>query len=284
VTDATGTLADALAGAAARLSAAGIREPRREAMRLWSGLSGAPPARLIADAGLAGLAPEAAAGFIAAVDRRARGEPLAYVTGRAGFRHLDLRSDRRALIPRPETEGLVELVLARVASGSAADIGTGTGCIALSLALEGRFDRIVAVDRSLDALALARENTEAAGAPVSLVRGDFAGALAAASCDALVSNPPYLSAAEYAELDPAVRDWEPAEALVSGPGGLAATQALLEDGRRVVRPGGWIALEVDCTRAADAARRAGALGWGDVAIYHDLFGRERYLLARRNDA
>lgn len=279
-----GTLVSALADAARQLAAAGIAEPRREAVRLWAGLTGDVPARALAGADAGEVTPAQAAWFGAAVDRRARGEPLAYVTSRAGFRHLELRADRRALIPRPETEGLVQLVLDRVTGGDVADIGTGSGCIALSLATEGRYRRVVATDRSADALALVRENALVLGVPLALVHGDLTSALASASLDALVSNPPYLSAAEYAALDPAVKDWEPAAALVSGMDGLDATDALLVDGRRVVRPGGWIALEMDCSRAAEAARRASGLGWADVAIHHDLFGRERYLLARRNDA
>ena len=278
------TLAGALAAAAAHLGAAGIAEPRREALRIWAGLAGSAPARALADAAAVRLDAIEAAAFLAAAERRARGEPLAYVTGRAGFRHLELASDRRALIPRPETEGLVELVLERVQGGDVADIGTGTGCIALSLATEGGCRRVVAVDCSEAALALARANAAALRVELALVRGDLTHTLAAGSLDALVSNPPYLSAAEYAALDPSVRDWEPALALQSGPDGFAATEALLDDGRRVLRPRGWIALELDSSRAAEAARRASALGWADVAIHHDLFGRERYLLARRNDA
>ena len=278
------TLAGALAAAAERLGAAGIAEPRREALRIWAGLAGAAPARALADAAATRLDASQAAAFLAAAERRARGEPIAYVTGRAGFRHLELAADRRALIPRPETEGLVELLLERVQRGNVADIGTGTGCIALSLATEGGYRRIVAVDRSGVALTLARENAAALGVGLALVQGDLTHALAAGSLDALVSNPPYLSAAEYAALDPSVRDWEPALALQSGPDGLEATESLLDDGRRVLRPRGWIALELDCSRAAEAARRASALGWADVAIHHDLFGRERYLLARRNHA
>jgi release factor glutamine methyltransferase len=280
----TGTLAGALAAAAERLGAAGIAEPRREALRIWAGLVGAAPARALADAAATRLDAGEARAFLAAAERRASGEPLAYVTGRAGFRHLELAADRRALIPRPETEGLVELVLGRVQHGVVADIGTGTGCIALSLATEGGYRCVVAVDRCEAALTLARENAAALGVGLALVQGDLTHAFGAGSLDALVSNPPYLSAAEYAALDPSVRDWEPALALQSGPDGLEATESLLDDGRRVLRPRGWIALELDCSRAAEAARRASALGWADVAIHHDLFGRERYLLARRNHA
>jgi release factor glutamine methyltransferase len=220
-----------------------------------------------------------------AIERRAGGEPLCHVTGRAGFRYLSLRSDGRALIPRPETEGLVELLLQRVRSGVIADIGTGSGCIALSLAMEGAFNRILAVDCSGDALALARLNAEVVKGkcPIELVRADLCGPLRPGAFDALISNPPYLTVNEYASLDQSVRDWEPAVALESGADGMEATARLLDEGRVVLRPGGWLALEVDCSRALVAARRAAELGWQDLTVHMDLFGRERYLLARRSE-
>jgi release factor glutamine methyltransferase len=118
---------------------------------------------------------------------------------------------------------------------------------------------------------------------VRLIRADLCVPLRPGAFDALVSNPPYLTAGEYATLDGSVRDWEPALALVSGDDGLGATTRLLLDGRDVLRPGGWLALEVDCSRAAIAARLAGELGWENVTVQVDLFGRERYLLAQRSD-
>jgi release factor glutamine methyltransferase len=226
--------------------------------------------------------PELAAALREAVRRRARGEPLAHVAGRAGFRTLTLHTDHRALIPRPETEGLVDLLLARVRTGRVADIGTGTGCLALSLAAEGRFELVAAVERSVEALGLASENRDALRLPVLLVRGDLCGPLGPQSLDAVISNPPYLTEREYAELDPSVKAWEPADALVSGPDGLGATTRLLREAGDVLRPGGWLAVEVDCSRAGEVAARAESLGWMDVAIHADLFGRERYLLARRS--
>jgi release factor glutamine methyltransferase len=117
---------------------------------------------------------------------------------------------------------------------------------------------------------------------VELIRGDMCQPLRAGSFDAVVSNPPYLTEAEYAALDPSVKRWEPAAALVSGPDGLHATGRLLQEARRVLRGGGWLAVEVDWMRAAAVAAQAGALGWMDIAIHADLFGRERYLLARRS--
>jgi release factor glutamine methyltransferase len=271
-----------IAEAAGALRAAGMSDPRREAVRVWSGLEGVPPATLL-DAG-SPVPVERSSAFLAAVRRRAAGEPLAHVTGSAGFRHLLLRSDARALIPRPETEGLAELVLARVRTGCVADIGTGSGCVALSLAMEGGYSQVTGIDISPEALALAEENRRRTGAVVRLVRADLTTSLRSDCLDALVSNPPYLTAGEYAALDPSVRDWEPELALVAGADGLDAIDRLLDDGRRVVRAGGWLALEVDVTRARQCAARAGESGWTDVAIHADLFGRERYLLARRSDA
>jgi release factor glutamine methyltransferase len=271
------------ADAAAMLAAADIGDARREAHRIWAGLDASASGAALFNADEP-IAAERSAAFLAAVRRRATGEPLAHVTGWIGFRHLTLRSDRRALIPRPETEGLVELVLARVRTGRVADVGTGTGCIALSLATEGSFDQVVATDLSAGALALADDNRRETGAHVALVRGDLAAPLRSGSLDALVSNPPYLTADEYATLESSVRDWEPELALAGGGDGMDAIARLLDTGIAVVRPGGWLALEIDCARAALCARRAGAAGWTDVAIHADLFGRERYLLARRSDA
>jgi release factor glutamine methyltransferase len=270
-----------LAEAAAQLRDAGLVNPRGEVARLWEELTSESAAVRILHPD-APTDPSSAAAFRAGVARRARGEPLAYVTGAAGFRRLSLRIDRRALIPRPETEGLVDLLLSRVRLGRVADVGTGSGCLALSLATEWSFAQVVAVDIDADAIELARENRERIGARVHLMRGDLCQPLRRERFDALISNPPYLTLGEYGALDAGVRDWEPRSALVSGPDGLGATHRLLEQGRWVLREGGWIALETDCNRAGDCARRATALGWADVAIHADLFGRERYLLARRS--
>lgn len=277
----TGVLSTLLDDAAALLAARGSAEPAREALRVWAGLRQESPASAFLSRAQR-VEPTAAATYSAAIARRAAGEPLAYVTGWVGFRELTLRADQRALIPRPETEGLVDQVLARVPRGRVADVGTGSGCIALSLAQEGRYHAVVATDCSRDALALASENAACTGLAVTLVCGDLCAPLALGQYDALVSNPPYLTDAEYSALDPSVGHWEPERALQSGPDGLAATVRLLTEGQAVLRPGGWIALEVDCYRATLSADRARALGWADVAIHADLFGRERYLLARRS--
>ncbi len=267
---------------AERLRRSGVGEPRRQALRIWSDLSGSGPARVFLEPEWP-VDPGVADRFQHAIARVSLGEPLAHVTGSAGFRRMSLLSDGRALVPRPETEGLVDLLLQRARTGRVADVGTGSGCIALSLAEEGAFTEIVGVDCSAGALALAALNREALVAPVSLVLGDLCRPLRSGAFDALISNPPYLTVGEYSSLDRSVRNWEPALALVSGEDGMAATARLLDEGREVLRPGGWLALEVDCSRAAMAAGRARALGWNDVNIHTDLFGRERYLLARRSN-
>jgi release factor glutamine methyltransferase len=267
---------------AERLRHSGLCEPRRQALRIWGDLSEDGPARVFlepewpVDAGAAGR-------FQTAIARRALGEPLAHVTGWTGFRRMSLVSDGRALVPRPETEGLVDLLLQRVRTGRVVDVGTGSGCIALSLAQEGAFTEIVGVDCSAGALAMAGLNRQVVGVPVTLVLGDLCRPLRSGAFDALISNPPYLTVGEYASLDASVRDWEPAVALVSGEDGMEATTRLLDEGREVLRPGGWLALEVDCSRAAMAAKRACSFGWSDVSVQTDLLGRERYLLARRSN-
>ena len=217
--------------------------------------------------------PAAIARFREAAELLARGVPFAYAVGRVPFRTLDLAIDARALIPRPETEGLVALVLARCSGGFAADIGTGSGCIALSLAVEGRFEKIIAVEQSPAAAALARQNVLriAPGTPVEIRIGNLLGPLVENGdrFRVIVSNPPYLTAAEYEALD----------ALVSGTDGLAATRALLAGAADLLEPQGVLALEIDERRAGAVRALAHEYGWHDVAIHADLFGCPRYLLA-----
>jgi release factor glutamine methyltransferase len=266
--------------AAARLRASGVTKPRREAHRLWAWVSRTSPgeAYLSRERGTGeALAQE----FERTVARRVAGEPLAYVLGSAGFRHLTLRSDRRALIPRPETEGLVELALQRARTGRAVDLGTGSGCIALALAQEGRFDEVVAVDSSAEALALAGENAALTGLRIRLVESDLGAALGGERFDLLVANPPYLTDREYDALDPSVKAWEPWAALASGADGLDATRRILDEGRSLVVPEGWLGMELDSTRSEAAADLARTLGWREIGVHDDLFGRPRYLVARR---
>lgn len=276
------SLESALRAAVARLASTGVAEPRRQALRVWDELGVGVSRLSLAKETV--LDAEASQRFEVAIERVAQGEPLAHVTGSAGFRHLTVQSDRRALIPRPETEGLVDLVLARVREGRVADIGTGTGCIALSLAQEGKFSSVVGVDRSEAALALATANRNALGLAVDFVEGDLCSALRPGVWNAVVSNPPYLTAAEYVALDSSVRDWEPAEALASGLDGLDATRRIAAQALTVVVPGGWLVLEVDCTRAGAVAQLVADYGWQEIDVHHDLFDRARYVTARRSEA
>lgn len=279
--DVAATAASMVDAGTRRLRQAGVSHPRREAIRLWAAVTCGDAV----DIALRRDRPvdeKTEARYQGSVARRAAGEPLAHVTGVVGFRKLDLLADARALIPRPETEGLIDLLLHRVSTGRIVDVGTGSGCIALSLLQEGSFDEVVALDASRDALALAKANSRSTGLWPRLVQGDLCRPLRRRAFDAMISNPPYLTEAEYRDLDPSVGKWEPQLALVSGTDGMSATRRLLDEGRDVLAPGGWLALEVDCTRAAAAAAQASCLGWHDVSVHVDLFGRERYLLARRS--
>lgn len=274
------TVLGAVERAADAFLAAGIAEPRREATRLVADLLDWSPAEVALSRAHV-IEPDRRRWIDRAVGRRVRGEPLAYVTGLAGFRNLVLRSDPRALIPRPETEGIVDRALARQSGGIAIDVGTGTGCLALSLREEGAFAAVVAIDRSREALALADQNRRRTGLGIELVRGDLLGAVGRDGADLIVSNPPYLTEAEYLALDPAVRNHEPALALVSGWDGLDATRRVLSEGLEVVRSGGVIVLEIAADRPKESVAVATAAGWTDVTIDDDLFGRPRYLMARR---
>ena len=235
-------------------------------------------------------APELLATYQDAMIQLERGVPFAYAVGRTGFRTLDLQIDRRALIPRPETEGLVELVLANTENripntGLVADIGTGSGCIALALGVEGSFEKVVAVEQSPAAAALARENVKHVSpkTPVEVREGDLLAPLVEKGerYRAIVSNPPYLTVAEFEELDASVRQFEPREALVSGSDGLEATRAIFSGAAALLEPGGLLAIEIDERRAAAVRSLGREYGW-DVAIHADLFGCPRYALAKED--
>ena len=221
-------------------------------------------------------------------DKRAAGAPLAYAVGRSNFRHLTLDVDERVLIPRPETELLVELVLARCQPGGvAADIGTGSGAIALALATEGKFDRVIASDISNDAMDVARANAQRLG--VTNVDFKTADLLSEPTAEgklrAVVSNPPYISFSEITELPASVRDWEPMVALVSARDGLETSARLVRQAAPRLEPGGLLALEVDARRAALVAELVSSdARYQDVSVHLDLAGRERFVLATRRRA
>ena len=220
-----------------------------------------------------------------AASRRARGEPLAYCVGTAAFRHLVLAVDSRVLIPRPETEIVVEEAL-RVAGepgGIAVDIGTGSGAIALALAMEGRFDLVIATDISADALDVARGNASAlpqGAAPVEFRAGADTVPLGELRARVIVSNPPYICYEEADALPSSVRDWEPATALFAADRGMARYDALFAGTPRNLEPHGWLVLEVDARRAGETRDRAVQAGFMNVRIVQDLSGRDRVLLAQ----
>ncbi len=225
-----------------------------------------------------------------AAARRAAGAPLQYAAGRASFRHLTLDVDERVLIPRPETEQLVEIVLEltreNAAGSTAVDVGTGSGAIAFALAGEGEFARIIGTDVSQDALAVARANARrcaaALRARVELRHGSLLGPVSERGLCAVVSNPPYIAYEEAASLPSSVRDWEPPVALFSGAEGMATTAALVREAAPALAPPGVLALEVDARRASLVAELVASHGaFGDVRVLLDLTGRERFVVARR---
>ena len=218
--------------------------------------------------------------------RRTKGMPFAYAVGRAAFRHLTLQVNERVLIPRQETEVLVDLVLERCRTGTCADIGTGSGAIALALAAEGSFGHIVATDIDAGAVALARRNAEVLGprlrTAVVFRTGDLLAPLAGETFDVLVSNPPYIAFEEAMELPASVRNWEPGHALYSGSHGLDATRRIIRDAPGILSTGGLLALEVDSRRATLVAEMAASSGhFRDVGVFQDLAGRDRFVLASR---
>jgi release factor glutamine methyltransferase len=212
---------------------------------------------------------------------------MQYAAGRANFRGHWLSVDQRVLIPRPETEGLVELVLSSIVNRQSsvpvvADIGTGSGAIAIALALEARVSGVIATDISADALNVALENATMLGAKerIGFRRGSFLEPLLDDRVDIVVSNPPYIATAEWEALEPSVRDYEPRLALDGGPDGLAPYRAIIEQSVGALNPGGMLALEVDERRAAETAAIARSAGFADVQVHNDLAGRPRYVLGR----
>lgn len=239
------------------------------------------------------LTPEELDSFRPLLKRRAAREPLQYILGSQPFRELDLAVDRRVLIPRPETEVLVGEVLAWAGTRTdgaldVLDIGTGSGAIALSLALEGSFRRVVATDLSAQALEVAARNRAAAGLEdqVELREGaDYTALAPDERFDVIVSNPPYVAEPERADLEPEVVEWEPGTALFGGLDGLDVVRRLVAGAPARLRDGGLLALEVAVGQAgAVAGLLEGAGGWDGITVRADLTGRERIVMATRANA
>jgi release factor glutamine methyltransferase len=208
------------------------------------------------------------------VARREAREPLAYVLGEWGFRRLTLAVDPRVLVPRPETEVVVERCLARIAGldgPRVLDVGTGSGAIALAIADEHAGARVTAVDASTGALEVAGANAVRTGIAIELRAWDLFTGLPAGPWDLVVSNPPYVLAEEIDGLEPEVRDWEPREALV----GSGATEAVARGALAVLVPGGALVLEVAAGDAERVSRLLSELGFEGVTTTRDLAGRDR---------
>ena len=271
------TVGRALAASTEFLGRKGIESPRLEAERLLAQALGLSRLELYTRFDQPLMEPEQAAAR-ALVERRGRREPLAYVLGEWGFRRLVLRTDARALVPRPETETVVERALALVEpveKPRLVDVGTGSGAIALALAHERVDARVTATDVSSDALALARENATRLGLAVELVRTSLLQGLPG-PFDLVVSNPPYVRETEVEGLEPEVRDWEPRGAVVDA----GQTDSLVAEARTALVAGGWLVLECHEGRADETAAKLDAGGYADVRITPDLAGRARVVEAK----
>ena len=264
------TVAEALRLGEQQLAEAGIDTPRVDAELLLAHVLGVSRTGVYAQAEV-----EVPGTYQILLGRRLRREPLAYVLGEWGFRRLVLKTDVRALVPRPETEIVVERCLELLRDEPAPrvlDVGTGTGAIALALADEHRGARVTGIDASLRALSLAQENAELLrlDSRVEMRPGDIG--VAAAGWDLVVSNPPYVAPDEWDALQPEIREWEPREALV-GVGlheriaGIAKTRFLV--------------LEVHECQAQDVAATLASLGYTDVRVTPDLTGKPRVVEGRR---
>ena len=269
---------DALDSAVIALTAAGCDTPRLDAELLLAAAMEVDRATIIADPGRA-LQPDAARRFQDYAARRRRREPVAYILGSKGFRSIELTVDPRVLIPRPETEHLVEAALGLPQGARACDIGTGSGAIALALKSERPDLRLVATDASAGALAVARANAARLGLEVEFHHGDLLAGVTG-RIDAVVSNPPYVE--DGAELAPEIVRYEPALALRAGPAGLdvigrllpaaGATEALM------------VALEVGAGQAGAVAALTRDAGFAAVGAVRDLAGVERVVVGRRHSA
>jgi release factor glutamine methyltransferase len=277
---AAGSVGDALGAAADALAAAGVDTPRLDAELLLTAATGIDRARLWADPE-AGVDATAARRFGAMVRRRVNREPVAYILGRRGFRRIEVAVDRRVLIPRPETELLVEVAL-ELRPRKVLDVGTGSGAVALALADELPATDVVATDTSAEALAIARANAERLGL-AERVRLEAGTIPSVERFDLLVANLPYVAAGDWGDLAPEITRHEPRESLVAGPTGLEAIDSLLDRVRAAGGPAMFdaLALEVGAGQAPAVAELARRAGYGWVQARRDLAGIERVIIARR---
>jgi release factor glutamine methyltransferase len=276
------TVLELLSLAAGYLGKKGVPSARREADALLGHVLGCDRLHLYLRFEEQPLGPEVDA-FRALMLRRGEREPLQYLTGNCRFLDFTVACDKRALIPRPETEDLAKLafgLLGPPEGRRVADIGTGTGCLALALAKAGA--QVSAVDLSPQALELAGENALALGLRLELLQGDLCAPLQGqAPYDLLISNPPYIGEAEREGLQPEVGRYEPPLALFSGPEGLDAPRALLAQAQAHLAPGGWLVMELGKGQAARLTAEADGQGWAERRVEKDSFDVERFLACRR---
>ncbi len=273
-TAATRTVTSELAQAADRLRRAGCETPRLDAELLLGAVLGRDRAGLVIDAGRS-LTPTELDGFDELVARRETREPVAYILGRRGFRALELDVDSRVLIPRPETEHLVEAALSLPDGWSVADVGTGSGAVALALALERPDLRVSGLDVSPDALQVARGNARRLGLDVRFAQADL---LDGEPYDAVVANLPYVADGERAALGPEITNWEPALALFAGGDGLHVIRRLLAQLPDGVQ---FVGLEIGAAQGAAVLDLVRAARFAAVEIQRDLAGHDRVVVGRR---
>ena len=276
-------LLDTLKKAADFLGRKGLEKPRAEAEHLFAACLGLKRLdlylqfeRLLDDTEVEKLR--------AMTVRRGNREPMQHITGKVNFRNLVLKSDKRALVPRPETEELIDLALGLFPAEQVVrvlDLGTGTGAIALAIASERPLWKVDAVDQSLDALALAKENAAQCQLVdrVNFGQSDWFGAVTD-SYDLIISNPPYLTDAEVAVADPEVKDFDPKSALVAADNGLADLKTILTSAPKFLRPGGWVICETGIDQHAALAEISKAVGYVESAGLNDMSGRPRFWKAK----
>jgi len=287
--DASGTIQDVILQAVQRLATAGVDSPRLSAELLAGKAFGLSRLELVLRHDEIPT-PERLDEFLDLVRRREAGEPAAYILGEREFYGLPFRVTPDVLIPRPETEGIVDEALRVFPKDSAlhfADFGTGSGALAVTLAHEFPAARGLAVDISPAALGIARANAETNGVAqrIDFLEADFTALdLAPASLDLVVANPPYVTGEEYADLPHEVRAFEPMLALVSPEEGLAHIRGLLPTAARALRPGGLFLCELGCGQGPAALALAGAAGsgFGGPIVLKDYAGLDRILRALRN--
>lgn len=276
------TVKKALADAEARLALAGVPDPRADGEWLLCHILSCPRSMLRLGGELS-LAPPQAALLEKLLARREKREPLQHILGTQPFCGLELRCDRRGLIPRPETELLCELAirLARQEGyGTALDIGTGTGAIALALKKHCPFLEVTAADISAEALSLAAENARAAGLSIELLQSDLWKKLPQRRFDLIVSNPPYIPTGELAALEPEVRSFDPVSALDGGADGLDFYRWILAEAATHLHPGGAILFEIGAGQAEEIRRLFAQNGFLTVQTAVDYAGIERVLWAK----